>query len=185
MKIFCLVDGNPTFDAFEVVIEPTANVFNLKNKIEKSNAPEFDDIPAIKLMLWRVLLLNDDGYSFIRPDDIKDIVQRPLGSTLNAGSNLKFTCIRPGFAFFCECQVEIEWNATVSDLKAKIKEMNFKQIDIDKATLYKASFSRGEGKARYIYNRIPLHSKRRLSTLHLDETTYIFVGNNSGFMWPP
>ncbi|ORZ15580.1 hypothetical protein BCR41DRAFT_354106 [Lobosporangium transversale] len=63
--------------------------------------------------------------------------------------------------------------------------MNFKQIDIDKATLYKASFSRGEGKARYIYNRIPLHSKRRLSTLHLDETTYIFVGNNSGFMWPP
>ncbi|KAF9968922.1 hypothetical protein BGZ73_009039, partial [Actinomortierella ambigua] len=61
LTLFCLVDGESTSNAFSVKIPPSDSVDDLKELIENKKAPEFDDIAADKLTLWRVSHLVIDA----------------------------------------------------------------------------------------------------------------------------
>lgn len=50
--LFCVVDGEST--PFPVEIESAKTVGQLKDAIKEKKSPEFDDIAADKLTLWRV-----------------------------------------------------------------------------------------------------------------------------------
>ncbi|KAI9241658.1 MAG: kinase-like domain-containing protein [Podila humilis] len=52
LSLFCLVDGDAT--PFSVEVDRTKTVDHLKDLITAKKAPEFDDIAADKLNLWRV-----------------------------------------------------------------------------------------------------------------------------------
>ena len=52
LSLFCLVDGEQA--PFAVDIESTETISKLKEAIKLENAPEFDDIAADRLTLWRV-----------------------------------------------------------------------------------------------------------------------------------
>ncbi|KFH62119.1 hypothetical protein MVEG_11758 [Podila verticillata NRRL 6337] len=52
LSLFCLVDGDAT--PFSVEIDQTKTVDHLKDLIKAKKAPEFNDIAADKLTLWRV-----------------------------------------------------------------------------------------------------------------------------------
>ncbi|KAF9991340.1 hypothetical protein BGZ79_004650, partial [Entomortierella chlamydospora] len=54
LNLFCLVDGEPTSNAFPVSISRTSTVGELKKIIRTEKSPEFDDIAADKLAVWRV-----------------------------------------------------------------------------------------------------------------------------------
>ncbi|KAF9577198.1 hypothetical protein BGW38_007752 [Lunasporangiospora selenospora] len=51
LTLFCLVNGEASFS---VEIEPTKTVDALKKLIKAEKSPEFDDIAANNLILWRV-----------------------------------------------------------------------------------------------------------------------------------
>ncbi|KAF9353437.1 hypothetical protein BGX26_008802 [Mortierella sp. AD094] len=54
--LFCLVNGEPTSNVFSVKIHSTENVDSLKKLIKAEKSPEFNDIAADKLTLWRVMV---------------------------------------------------------------------------------------------------------------------------------
>jgi hypothetical protein len=58
LTLFCIVDGEST--SFPAVIDPTKTVGELKDEIKTKKAPEFDDIAADKLSLWKVEIPDDD-----------------------------------------------------------------------------------------------------------------------------
>ena len=54
MNLFCLVDGEATSTAFSVKIPSNDTVDDLKNLIKTALSPQFDDIAAKDITLWRV-----------------------------------------------------------------------------------------------------------------------------------
>ncbi|KAF9577054.1 hypothetical protein BGW38_007989, partial [Lunasporangiospora selenospora] len=56
LTLFCLVDGKATSNAFSVKVPLSDTVNDLKNAIKTEKTPEFDDIAADKLTLWRVFI---------------------------------------------------------------------------------------------------------------------------------
>ncbi|KAF9346427.1 hypothetical protein BGX26_002075 [Mortierella sp. AD094] len=54
LKLFCLVDGEPTANAFPLSISSTNDIGTLKEHIKTKKSPKFDDIAADELTLWRV-----------------------------------------------------------------------------------------------------------------------------------
>lgn len=62
LTLFCLVDGVSTFSAFSVGTQSTKTIDDLKELIKTKKSPEFDDIAADKLTLWRVSIqiFDDD-----------------------------------------------------------------------------------------------------------------------------
>ncbi|KAF9369335.1 hypothetical protein CPC16_004587 [Podila verticillata] len=54
LSLFCLVDGDTT--PFSVEVDRTKTVDHLKDHIKAKKAPEFNDIAADKLTLWRVTI---------------------------------------------------------------------------------------------------------------------------------
>ncbi|KAF9090644.1 hypothetical protein BGX29_011353 [Mortierella sp. GBA35] len=61
LNLFCLFDGEATSNAFSVEIDPTKTVDGLKKLIRAEKSPEFDDVAADKLILWRVSIQDDDN----------------------------------------------------------------------------------------------------------------------------
>ncbi|KAF9943650.1 hypothetical protein BGZ65_000560, partial [Modicella reniformis] len=59
----CLVEGESTSRAFEIEVpEATTTVSNLRDEIKIKKSPEFDDIDAYKLNLWKVSVpVTDDN----------------------------------------------------------------------------------------------------------------------------
>ncbi|KAF9962757.1 hypothetical protein BGZ73_002633, partial [Actinomortierella ambigua] len=53
LTLFCLVDGEATSNAFPVKVAPDDSIGSLKDAIKVKKTPEFDDIAADKLTLWR------------------------------------------------------------------------------------------------------------------------------------
>ncbi|KAG9071278.1 hypothetical protein KI688_008824 [Linnemannia hyalina] len=94
LTLYCLVDGEATTNAFPVKIPSSNTVGDLKDRIRKKQSPDFDDIVANKLILYRVSI-HDDGthhdktelnnprtplsklFSKSPDDDIYIFVQRP------------------------------------------------------------------------------------------------------------
>ncbi|KAI8049520.1 hypothetical protein BDF22DRAFT_657730 [Syncephalis plumigaleata] len=60
IRFFCVVDGESSFNAFSVKIASTKTVGNLKDLIKTEKSPEFNDIDANELILWRVSIPDDD-----------------------------------------------------------------------------------------------------------------------------
>ncbi|KAG0196176.1 hypothetical protein BGX33_001959, partial [Mortierella sp. NVP41] len=60
LSLFCLVDGEATTNAFPVEIESTKTIGDLKDLIKAKQSPDFDDIVANSLTLWRVSIPDDD-----------------------------------------------------------------------------------------------------------------------------
>ncbi|KAG0364616.1 hypothetical protein BGZ54_007329 [Gamsiella multidivaricata] len=54
LKLFCLVDGEPSSGAFPVDIAAANTVGDLKDAIKIKMTPKFDDIATGELTLWRV-----------------------------------------------------------------------------------------------------------------------------------
>ncbi|KAF9962758.1 hypothetical protein BGZ65_008103 [Modicella reniformis] len=54
LTLYCLVDGEPTSRAFPVKIAAAKTVGQLKEAIRAEKSPEFDDIAADRLTLWKV-----------------------------------------------------------------------------------------------------------------------------------
>ncbi|KAG0221761.1 hypothetical protein BGW42_007326, partial [Actinomortierella wolfii] len=54
LTLFCLVDGEASSNAFSVKVPLTDTVDDLKNLIKTALSPQFDDIAAKDLILWRV-----------------------------------------------------------------------------------------------------------------------------------
>src|SRR5690349_761841 len=52
--LFCLVDGEATSNAFSVKVSSSDTIDNLKKLIKAEKTPEFDDLAADMLTLWRV-----------------------------------------------------------------------------------------------------------------------------------
>jgi len=61
IALFCLQNGEGPSRTFSVEMDPTKTVDHLKNLIKTKKAPEFDDIAADKLTLWRVSIPFTDG----------------------------------------------------------------------------------------------------------------------------
>ncbi|KAG9062435.1 hypothetical protein KI688_005350 [Linnemannia hyalina] len=59
LKLFCLVDGESTSNAFPLTIPSSETVGELRKLIKVEKAPEFDDIAADKLTLWSILIPDD------------------------------------------------------------------------------------------------------------------------------
>ncbi|KAF9956729.1 hypothetical protein BGZ65_002484, partial [Modicella reniformis] len=51
LKLYCLVEGQLTSNAFPVYIDADKDVGDLKDEIKIKKSPEFNDIAAINL-LW-------------------------------------------------------------------------------------------------------------------------------------
>ncbi|KAF9310054.1 hypothetical protein BG003_008980 [Podila horticola] len=60
ITLFCLVDGEPTANAFPVDIVPTKTISVLKDLIKTKKTPRFDDVAADELTLWRVSIPDGD-----------------------------------------------------------------------------------------------------------------------------
>ncbi|KAF9994042.1 hypothetical protein BGZ80_001265 [Entomortierella chlamydospora] len=74
LTLFCLVvDGEATSNAFSVEIDSNKTVDGFKKLIKAEKSPEFDDIVADKLTLWRVSI----------PDDNEDDIPILLNSVSN------------------------------------------------------------------------------------------------------
>ncbi|KAG0296276.1 hypothetical protein BGZ97_004575, partial [Linnemannia gamsii] len=56
LTLFCLINGDPTSNAFSVKIPSSDTVDDLKNLIKTTQSPDFNDIAAKNLTLWRVTI---------------------------------------------------------------------------------------------------------------------------------
>ncbi|KAK5827644.1 hypothetical protein F5H01DRAFT_409425 [Linnemannia elongata] len=61
LTLFCLVEGQCPSRAFPVCIPPSKTVGELKKYIKAEQSPNFDDIAANNLTLWRATIYNNDG----------------------------------------------------------------------------------------------------------------------------
>ncbi|RIA87207.1 hypothetical protein C1645_828140 [Glomus cerebriforme] len=59
ITLLCLVKGNTTANAFSVKISREEPISELKKAIKAEKAPEFDNFPADRLKLWRVMIPGD------------------------------------------------------------------------------------------------------------------------------
>ncbi|KAF9303922.1 hypothetical protein BG003_001849, partial [Podila horticola] len=114
MKLFCLVDGESTSNAFPVEIDPLKTIADLKKLIKTEKPVDFEHVDANNLTLWHVslpivaankhkpiVLTEIDSSTELDPtDDISDVfqsqppkktihilVQRPIAGTV-AGYSL-------------------------------------------------------------------------------------------------
>ncbi|OAQ35724.1 hypothetical protein K457DRAFT_27398 [Linnemannia elongata AG-77] len=81
LNLFCLVDGESTSNAFPVGIEPTNTIGDLKEFIKVKKTPEFNDIAADKLTLWRVSIpiTDDDDEVPLLLNNVTDKDKKKLG----------------------------------------------------------------------------------------------------------
>ncbi|KAG0069695.1 hypothetical protein BGZ92_004625 [Podila epicladia] len=56
LTLFCLVDGVAMSNAFSIKIPSSDSVDDLKDLIKAKQSPDFDDIVANNLALWRVMI---------------------------------------------------------------------------------------------------------------------------------
>ncbi|KAK3844547.1 MAG: hypothetical protein J3R72DRAFT_72127 [Linnemannia gamsii] len=81
IRLFCLVDGQPTSNAFSVSISTAATIDELKDAIKTKKAQEFDDIDADKLTLWRVSIPDDGDECPILVDNVPESEREKLRAT--------------------------------------------------------------------------------------------------------
>ncbi|KAF9901145.1 hypothetical protein EC991_006460 [Linnemannia zychae] len=82
LTLFCLVDGESTFNAFSVRIEPTMTISDLKDVIKTKSAPLFDDVAAKELILWHVSIPDKDDGAPVLLDTITAGEKMKLRATL-------------------------------------------------------------------------------------------------------
>ncbi|KAK3807515.1 MAG: hypothetical protein JOS17DRAFT_571093 [Linnemannia elongata] len=60
LRLICLIAGEPSSNAFSIKASSALIVDELKNLIKTALSPQFDDIAAKDLTLWRVTIPDDD-----------------------------------------------------------------------------------------------------------------------------
>ncbi|KAG0247565.1 hypothetical protein BG011_001294, partial [Mortierella polycephala] len=80
LTLFCLVDGEPTSNAFSVMVASGDTVDGLKELIKTKKSPEFDGIATDNLILWLVVIPDDKHGSVITIDalDDKAVLDNPI-----------------------------------------------------------------------------------------------------------
>ncbi|KAG0226343.1 hypothetical protein BGW42_003750 [Actinomortierella wolfii] len=63
IRLFCLLDGNPSSNAFPVHIDRDKTIGELKDEIKSKLTPDLDNTPAHKLTLFQVSIHDEDGDS--------------------------------------------------------------------------------------------------------------------------
>ncbi|KAK5809561.1 hypothetical protein F5H01DRAFT_415530 [Linnemannia elongata] len=83
LTLFCLVDGEATTNAFPVEIESSKTIGDLKEHFKTKKSPEFDDIAADKLTIWRVSIpdKDDDDETPIKVDNVSESEKKKLRAT--------------------------------------------------------------------------------------------------------
>ncbi|KAK5809682.1 hypothetical protein F5H01DRAFT_415626 [Linnemannia elongata] len=83
LTLFCLVDGEGTSNAFSVKLASNGTVDDLKKLIRTEKSPEFDDIAADKLTIWRVSIpdKDDDDETPIKIDNVPESEKKKLMAT--------------------------------------------------------------------------------------------------------
>ncbi|KAF9157252.1 hypothetical protein DFQ26_008943, partial [Actinomortierella ambigua] len=76
LTVFCVIDGESTFNAFSVQVDPTKTVDHLKDLIKAKQSPDFDDIVAKSLTLWRVSIDDDDDDDDEQPIVLDSILEK-------------------------------------------------------------------------------------------------------------
>lgn len=61
IELFCYVIGDEANDVFAIEISSSRSVAHLKDSIRDELKPRFDNIPANKLVLWKVSIPVDDN----------------------------------------------------------------------------------------------------------------------------
>ncbi|KAF9279974.1 hypothetical protein BGZ88_012443 [Linnemannia elongata] len=69
LNLFCLVDGESASSVFPVKLPMDDSIGDLKKLIKTEKAPEFDDIAADKLTLWRF----ESAAELDPTDDVSDV----------------------------------------------------------------------------------------------------------------
>lgn len=89
--------GNVTLTAFPVEIDQAKTVAYFKEVIRTEKATEFDDIAAVKLTLWTVSILDDDGDDGL-PILISSVSEkRSSGRLRNSPKSLKLSLSKTRF----------------------------------------------------------------------------------------
>ncbi|KAG0363877.1 hypothetical protein BGX24_004833, partial [Mortierella sp. AD032] len=73
LRLFCLVNGEATSNAFPIEIESTKTIGDLKELIKTKKANDFQDVDADKLTLWRVSISVADDNNDDNDDDDEDL----------------------------------------------------------------------------------------------------------------
>ncbi|KAG0369128.1 hypothetical protein BGZ54_000242 [Gamsiella multidivaricata] len=81
LSLFCLIDGEPTSNAFLVSIPSTDTIGHLKKLIKAKKTVAFADVAADKLTLWRVsvTITDDDEEIPILLDNVEKNDKKKLG----------------------------------------------------------------------------------------------------------
>ncbi|KAG0348935.1 hypothetical protein BGZ54_004509, partial [Gamsiella multidivaricata] len=61
LTLFCVISGEHASNAFPVEISSGKTVGDLKKAIKSEKAPEFDDVAADRLKLWRATIPIDEN----------------------------------------------------------------------------------------------------------------------------
>ncbi|KAF7721299.1 hypothetical protein EC973_004960 [Apophysomyces ossiformis] len=69
-NLFCLVEGKPMSRTFSVKVSSADTVHDLKDAIKAEKSPEFDDIDANKLNLWRVEIPYSEDDALLMRDSV-------------------------------------------------------------------------------------------------------------------
>ncbi|KAG0208962.1 hypothetical protein BGX31_002232, partial [Mortierella sp. GBA43] len=72
LTLFCLVDGEPTSQAFPVEIDSAMTIGSLKQRIKTENPGTFIHVDAKDLALWRVSIPDDNQRTAITIDTLDD-----------------------------------------------------------------------------------------------------------------
>ncbi|KAF9323290.1 hypothetical protein BG006_001596, partial [Podila minutissima] len=73
LTLFCIVDGESVSHAFKLKNIPSSDdVDDLKDLIKTKQSPDFDDVVANKLTLWRVTIPEDKQSAAITIDALRD-----------------------------------------------------------------------------------------------------------------
>ncbi|KAG0060267.1 hypothetical protein BGZ89_012410 [Linnemannia elongata] len=140
LTLFCLVDGEATFQAFSVDIEQTKTVDQLKKVIKTEKSPRFDDVAADELTLWRVSIpiIEEDDELPIILCNVDDKVKKKLGPATRLSK------------VFPEALPEETIHVVVQrpppgDLHRDIKKITDKFFEAGPITNFLDAFVKGEG----------------------------------------
>ena len=79
ITLFCLVCGDRLENAFEVDIDASRSISKLKDTIKEKNTPEFDNVTAKNLVLWRVNIATREKTKFELLKSSEADIEKDLG----------------------------------------------------------------------------------------------------------
>ncbi|KAF8938203.1 hypothetical protein BGZ58_001381 [Dissophora ornata] len=95
LSLFCLVDGDTISRAFSLTIPSTETVGHLKDLIKTKLAPQFEDVAAKDLTLWRVSVPDTDD----EDEDFPILLDTVQGKKTLRATNELFDVFKDGLPY--------------------------------------------------------------------------------------